>query len=63
MRTYNRAGFYGALGLFVVNGVLPFEIMPAAAVLSIGWTGGLASILWAAQRRKRLKTLSTVTGD
>lgn len=65
MHTYDRAGFYGALGLFVVNGALPLEIMQAAAVLSIVWAFGLAAVLRSMRGHERmaLKTLPTVTGE
>ena len=52
-------------GLFVVNGLLPAEVMQAAAVLSIGWAFGLAVALWSVHDREpvKLRTPTTLTGD
>jgi hypothetical protein len=52
-------------GLFIINGLLPAEVMQAAAVLSIGWAFGLAVALRSAHDREpvKLRTPSALTGD
>lgn len=50
-------------GLFVVNGAMPAEIMHVAAVLSIGWAFGLASLQWSRRERAVLNRLPTPTGN
>lgn len=50
-------------GFFVVNGAIPAEIMHMAAVLSIGWAFGLASISWSRRERAVLNRVPTPTGN
>ena len=52
-------------GMFVVKGLLPAEVMQAAAVLSIGWAFGLTFVLRSAQDRDqaKLRPSSTLLED